>query len=133
MKLKDFMRLTAYHPDEYLLYMRCYCREKETAVARYPIHNFGINSCGQLVLEVDYSMVEHPMSLEDFRIYFDNLSPELNMFISNNWQRRCYDEELKEVETFLEGETLCLGLLVIKDAWDKWTYKRTKAVEKYHL
>ena len=133
MKLKDFMRLTAYYGDDYLLYMRCYSREQETAVARYPIHQFGINACGQLVLEVDYSMVERPLSLEEFRINFEHLSPELNMFISNNWQRRCYDEDLKEVETFLEGENLCLGLLVSKDAWDKWTYKRVKALEKYQL
>ena len=133
MKLKDFMRLTAYYGDEYLLYMRCYCREHETAVARYPIHQFGINSSGQLVFEVDYSMVEQPMSLEDFRINFEHLSPELNIFICNDWQRRCYDEDLKEVETFLEGENLCLGLLTSDDAWNKWAYKRAKAVEKYQL
>ena len=133
MKIKDFMRLTASHCDDHLLYMRCYSREHDEAVARYPIHQFGINSSGQLVFEVDYSMVEQPLSLEDFRIFAAYFSPELNMFICNDWQRRCYDEDLKEVETFLEGENLCLGLLTSKDAWDKWAYKRAKAVEKYHL
>ena len=133
MRIKDFMRLTASHSDEHLLYMRCYSRNHEDAVARYPIHQFGVNSSGQLVFEVDYSMVEQPLSLEDFRIFATYFSPDLNMFVCSDWQRRCYDEELKEVETYLEGENRCLGLLTSNDAWNKWAYKRAKAVEKYHL
>ena len=133
MKLKDFMRRTAGVINYHMMYMVCYSRENGTRTARYPIHNYGINSCGQLVLEVDYSMVEEPMSLGGFRAHLHYLSPELNMFICNDWQRRCYDEELKELEIFVDDGQACLGLLVSDDAWNKWAYNRAKAVEKYHL
>ena len=133
MKLKDFMRRTADVSDNHVMYMNCYSRDSQNRTARYPIHFFGINSCGQLVLEVDYSMVEEPMTLGYFRDFLRHLSPELNMFVCNDWQRRCYDEELKELEAYGDGINACLGLLTSDDAWNKWAYKRAKAVEKYHL
>lgn len=133
MKLKDFMRRTADVSDDHVMYMECYSREQQHRTARYPIHNYGINSCGQLVLEADYSMVEEPMTLKDFRANLHYLSPELNMFVCNDWQRRCYDEKLKELGTFGDGKNACLGLVISEDAWERWVYKRNEAVKKYHL
>ena len=131
MRLKNFLRLMAADHKDYALYERTYERGLMEPCGLYPVRNFGINSTGQLVLEIDVTELDTPMHLSHLQKFIPHLTPEMKMFLGRNFTfHNEHHAEINGIEFGEEDGHPALYLLNNDSAWNKLQNKFQIANEK---
>lgn len=135
MRLKEFMRQCVGELYEgYTMWVKQYFRGSDKP-AVFPVKNYGVNACGQLVLERDWSMTARPLEyFYDFSFFLEYLHPELKMFVADDWQKKCdWSQEVDLIEAEFDGDEHRVYFVAREHADNKLQNEHKKAMEKYHL